>query len=313
VTPSRTWQSGGATWAISSNEAVNTPTLGAELVANGTFDTDVAGWSDVSTGGGSIAWVNDGNPAGAMDLTSLGGSDRGIGEQSFTVVIGSWYEVDCETEASTISRVGTSSKSGNILGMVNIVGAKVGVFRAHTATTVYNSYENNLVDTHWVDNISIKVLTLNTLFSSVETSTNDVVAQVELDTVVTDTQAGMVLNLDDKDTPANFVIAYHDGTNARLEKCVAGVYTTVITAVAAYAAGANLVVVKDGTSYALYYNNLQVGATSTISDAGIISNTLHGMFSTYSGNQLDNFQCFPRGTNGEFWSLEEFTRNAGHD
>jgi hypothetical protein len=141
------------------------------------------------------------------------------------------------------------------------------------------------------------------LFASVDDSaTSDVVISADV-TLTAYTQAGIVMNLDDESSPANFVIGYHDGTNAILEKCVAGVYTSVISAAATYAAGATLVVIKDGNDYSLFYNNVKIGATTAISDAGIVSNTKHGLFSTYSSNRLDNFTVFPRGKGGEYNDL----------
>jgi len=122
--------------------------------------------------------------------------------------------------------------------------------------------------------------------------------------VLAQKQAGLVLNLDSAASPANFVVGYHNGTNAVLAKCVAGVWTTVISAAATYSSGATLRVVKDGTSYALFYNNSKVGSTSTISDAGIISNTLAGLFSSYSSNTLDNFQLFARGVENQYSALD---------
>ena len=43
---------------------------GTELIVNGTFPSDISGWADASSAGGSIAW----NAAGAMDLISTGGA-----------------------------------------------------------------------------------------------------------------------------------------------------------------------------------------------------------------------------------------------
>jgi len=39
-----------------------------------------------------------------------------------------------------------------------------------------------------------------------------------------------------------------------------------------------------------------IGSEQTVSDAGIISNTKHGLFSTYSGNTFDNFTLWARGS-----------------
>lgn len=78
---------------------------------------------------------------------------------------------------------------------------------------------------------------------------------------------------------------------------MAGTYTSVVSAAATYSAGAEIRVIKDGTAYRLYYNNALVG-TGTIADAGIISQTLHGIFSTYSGNTIDYVNIYSRGTDG---------------
>ena len=113
----------------------------------------------------------------------------------------------------------------------------------------------------------------------------------------------MVTNLDDAATPANFLIAYHDTTNANLVKCVGGVYTSLISAAAAYAGSATirLITYRVGADLMarLYYNNAFIGAEQTVSDAGIIDNTIHGLFSTYVSNTMDNFTVFPRGQNDD--------------
>jgi hypothetical protein len=63
-------------------------------------------------------------------------------------------------------------------------------------------------------------------------------------------------------------------------------------------------VIKSGTSYTLYYNNLIVGTTSTISDAGIVDNTKHGLFSTSANNSLDGFTVWARGVSNEYSTLD---------
>jgi hypothetical protein len=69
-------------------------------------------------------------------------------------------------------------------------------------------------------------------------------------------------------------------------------------------ANATIRVIKDGTEYRLFYNNVAIGSAGTISDSAIINNTLHGLFSTYSGNTLDNFVLWARGTGNEYSALE---------
>ena len=73
-----------------------------------------------------------------------------------------------------------------------------------------------------------------------------------------------------------------------------------------YSAGATLRVIKDGTKYRVYYNNLLVGAEATISDATLIDNTIHGLFSTYASNSFDNFTLWPRGSGATTFTSAPF-------
>ena len=102
---------------------------------------------------------------------------------------------------------------------------------------------------------------------------------------------GIVLRYADAD---NYIYAIHDGTNAKLIKRVATAETTVITAVTAYAAGAVMRVICDGTSFSLFYNNAKIGSTSTISDASLQTGTEHGLYSSNVGNSQDDMVTWLR-------------------
>ena len=269
----------GADATVSSNEAIITPSDANRLTNPGfATDSDWAKGTGWSIGGGVASC--DGSQVSNSNLSqSVSGGHS----------IGTWYYIE-----ATISSYAAGTLSICPGGYQYISGSANGTYRAvlrltgSTPTATHYITANSTFQGS-VDNAVNQALTLANLFASVEASAADVTAQVELDTVVAGTQAGLVLNLDSAASPANFVIAYHDGTNAKLDKCVAGTYTSVISAAAAYSAGKTLRVVKSGTSYSLYYNGNQIGTTQTVSDAGIINNTLHGLFSTYSGNQLDNY------------------------
>jgi hypothetical protein len=113
--------------------------------------------------------------------------------------------------------------------------------------------------------------------------------------------AGIIFRYQDA---TNYLIAYHNGTNAIVDKVVAGVTTNVISGVAAYSAGAVLRVMADGTTnIRLYYNNAQVG-TGTISN--FATATVHGLYTTDTGNTFDNFTVWPRGTGNEFSTLNNY-------
>lgn len=104
---------------------------------------------------------------------------------------------------------------------------------------------------------------------------------------------------------SNYVVAYHDGTNAKLDKVVAGVTTNVISAAATYSAGKILRVTCYGSTFELHYNKARIGA-GTISDAALQSATAHGLYTTDTGNRFDNLVTWPRGTAGEWAALQSF-------
>jgi len=104
----------------------------------------------------------------------------------------------------------------------------------------------------------------------------------------------------------NYVIAYHDGTNAKLDKVVGGSATNVISAAATYSAGAKMWITVEDTSFSLYYNNAKIGSTSTISDAALQTGTEVGLYSTDTGNSQDDMETWARGTGGEYSALSRY-------
>lgn len=118
---------------------------------------------------------------------------------------------------------------------------------------------------------------------------------------------GLALSMDSASNPTNGVLVYLDGTNCKVDKIVAGSTSNVRTTAVTYSSGKSLVVAKAGTEYRVYYNDALVGAANTISDAGIVSNTLHGLFSTDASNTLDNFTCYATGTGGEYAELDKWS------
>jgi hypothetical protein len=140
----------------------------------------------------------------------------------------------------------------------------------------------------------VKRITLLSTIATVSTAASDVDVSVN---VTQDKQcpAGLVISYADT---ANMVVAYgavnsSTNYNVRLEKCVAGTWTTVANGNATNVANKTLRVTKVGTSYSLYYNGSQISTTQTI--AGLSSNTKQGIFSTYSGNSFGTFviKTFP--------------------
>ena len=48
----------------------------------------------------------------------------------------------------------------------------------------------------------------------------------------------------------------------------------------------------------------------TIADAGIVNNTLHGLFSTYEGNTVDNWTVYASGSSGEYATAFDIVLNS---
>ena len=304
----------GATWSVAGGKLVNTPGLGAELVTDpGLEGNYTAGLNDNLTKGGAPTVAQSGDVHGgakAQQYVSTAQYDNV--RQQVTYDASSWYQMSVWGKrtvgaaddvyaqwyipgSSTIAGYHTGAAYAQILEIERTAaGGAEWILLAKTSTA-------GASDTVIVDDFSVKKLTLNTLFLTASLSTANVYAQADL-VVTAGTQAGLVIALDSAASPANFMIAYHDGTNCKLDKNVAGTYTNVVSAAAAYSANAPIVVTKDGTAVRLYYNNALVGS-GTVSDAGIVDNTIHGLFSTYSGNTIDDVVMYARGTGGEYDSV----------
>lgn len=273
----------GATWAMATNAAVNTPVAGSDVIVNGAFATDT-NWTK---GGG--AWT-----IAAGVATKAAGIPGTITAAVAPLTLGVWYQA--QVTVSNWAANGFWFIPGS--GIANPAFSANGTF-IHTFLAVGTAagLDTNTSTGADVDNLSYKALTTSQLFASLQASVADVLADVNVTGPISTSgiQAGLVVNLDNAASPANFVIAYLDGAgNAKLDKCVGGTYSNVISAAVTYSAGATLRVIKSGTSYSLFYNGAAVGSTSTISDAGIISNSLVGLFSTSALNSLDNFRIAAR-------------------
>ncbi len=275
------------------NNGVITPILGSELVTNGTFDTDLSGWSNL----GGYEYETSEWADGTMHLVSISSNTKILYSIPTNIALtnGVWYQASYSqvvNSGSPIKGLVAISSGGTTRAVVgSSAGDNLSTFRSlFTENTIFRLYSPNpaLADSN-VDNVSVKSLPLASLFSTVSETTVNKVVSTDV-TLTPGTQAGVVLNLDNADNPQNFVIAYHDGTNAYLEKNVNGTYTSLINTAATYVEGAEIKVLKKDNVYKLVYNGIQIGSDQTISDASIVDNTLHGLFSTYSGNTFSNFK-----------------------
>lgn len=135
------------------------------------------------------------------------------------------------------------------------------------------------------DDIAVQPLTLSELLLSRDVGTPNVRVAVPVETNV-GVAAGVVVCLDDPDTPANFVAAYiQRGSSAAggvvmVDKCVNGVYTRLGTPAITYSAGKTLELEYAGGVVRVFYDGVQIGVDYAAADATIINNTRHGVLGT---------------------------------
>jgi hypothetical protein len=259
----------GATWTISGNTATNTPTVGVtELFAN----SDFSAW----TGDNPNSWTVSGESAPTREVTERSSAQTHASAPAGTGAVNLYtssgyiycYQLLCTTGLwYQYSFPITAYASGLAFVLAN--GATRNLFSS-TASGAYRSTVTSnamgvLGDTSGcdmtLDNVSLRQIVLPSMFATVETWAADVEVEVRV-TASAWCSAGLVLNLDSTTSPANFVTCYLDANRKlNLVKCVAGVYTELISTAITYVAGAILKVIKTGASYSAYYNGAQVGTT----------------------------------------------------
>ena len=306
----------GQAWSagtISSNSLVITPTEGASL-----WD---AAASTMEAAGGTYAWAAYGtntiaNDGDALKITYVDSSNGAINyfsdaaDLSSNLTVGNWYIFSCDAKvnagSSVVLWVNSALSDGRSVTQTDFTNFDIPFRVSHATNNHVYVYGMGAGEIIWLDNFSLKQLTLSSLFSCSTTpfSTADVISTVTIPTFMTGTQAGIVVNLDSLTTPTALVIAYLDGAgNAKVDELAGGVWTNKISGAVTYGAAKELRVVRDGTYCALYYDNALVGSVSTMTAN---TNKYHGLFSTYSGNKFDNFTVYGRGTNGEYTRLNWF-------
>ena len=139
--------------------------LGSELLTNGTFDSDVSGWT-AESGGSSVAWNS-----GQMDIVRSGSSSAGKKTATQLVTgleVGALYKLSCDVTARNygvgieLAQSATGSASDSpVAGSGNVTSTGVGILWAYVKATATSEYvcigaKNNEPATATVDNISIK-------------------------------------------------------------------------------------------------------------------------------------------------------------
>ena len=277
------------TWSTSGGKAINTPSLGANIIVNGGFDADTdwtkgTGWS---IGSGVASVTGDSGPTLSQNVLEAQ----------------KWYLAQFTVSSYVSGAVyGWFNATGRTYKQANdtfnqvmwATGATAGVRVIGTGVSLA------------VDDVSFREFDMSELLSISDLSCSDVYASVAITRSDASFPVGLALNWDSDTNPANGVIVHLQESRVYVDKCVAGTWTNVSSTIYTYSAGARLEVHKSGTEYRVYYNNALV-TSQTIADAGIVSNTLHGIFSTNASNTLDDLTIYATGTNGEYAALDKYS------
>jgi hypothetical protein len=288
-------------------QQVITPAFGANMIAYGGMEGDYSNpaagiyiapsWNNIglATGADTAAKeetiVHGGSAAQAI-VASAG--NRGIYSGAVTLTLGVWYRLGCWMyKKSGAPRLRGDSK----LATPN-----------HVDPTLTNTWENCFVISRcvsaggsyiytnsvnpsaadWIiDDVAIQPQTLVSMLGPAYTTADgdfDIEVAVKC---AANTQIGFACNLDSKTDPKYGVFVYIDRAKMYVDSLTNGVWASVMAGTTiSYLEGRAVRIRKTGTTYSVYYGDVQIGADQTINDASINDNTLHCQFSTYEGNMF---------------------------
>jgi len=294
----------GATWAVSSGVAVNTPTLGSELLTD-------PGLEAAYTDGKCNSLSKTGLPTLTESADSHGGSKaqqyigalstNNISYENVTGVVGNWYQFSSWGKRTA----GAANNTYAWLVQANALPAAPANRSAITSATyaqlrlAHVSTETSSIicsparggdgsDTVIVDDGSLKIITPTSLHALINAGRAAVTLRAQLNTLTDETLIGLVIRADTVSNPTNalYVYAYQQPTAPG--KLLVGVLKRLNATYTALLATVQVDVVADayleartsGTTVQVFYNGTQVGTDLTEADCATY--THFGIFS--SGN-----------------------------
>lgn len=129
------------------------PTVtGSELVTNGTFDSNITGWTDKSVGTGSIA-----HSTNLMNIVSTDASNYGWAEQSITVVKGQRYILTFTIGTGAVSvQVGTATGGEQIYASTSMAAGTHTIEFTAITTAAFIGFKHTTSATHTLDTVTCK-------------------------------------------------------------------------------------------------------------------------------------------------------------
>ena len=306
----------GSTWAIASGKAINSPTYGSELLTDPSLEaTYTAGKCNTLTKGGSptlaeSADVHAGSKA--QEFTGTINNDS-LEFPTFGGATGKWLQFSGWGKRTA----GTGGRSrilkaingfpGGFIRQRTIKDAaytqKIMVFKAYSATVEVYPAACGITpfDTVIVDDFSMKEIPAAEMYATRSYPSADAITRVYIDQTGNNGTVGIVARLGSTSNPQNYILVGIDTmgdsstgvelTYLSMAKVVAGTLTVLIapTSLGALVVNGDYIeVVCSGTSVSMFYNGVQKGTTQTVSDAGIVSNTIFGFFGA-GGSVVNRF------------------------
>jgi hypothetical protein len=294
----------GSTYTISGGQAINSPTLGAEMLTDPGLEANYTGGlcDTLWEVGAATYYEETSDPHGgskAQGMQPSANQEYIYHLSQPSPAAGVWHFV---TWWNKIVSAGWGHLGVRIYGAGQTPGTTLvpdhgqnaawtqrkALFRAGTSSAnfrlAHQWAEGSPYDDILLDDVSYKPISDNaSLFATVDLGEKDIVITLKGD--VTHGVLGIVARLDSTSNPQNYVICwlYRHSTYHYVitEKCVGGTYTTIAT-------GANLgewsgttkalKLRLEGTTIQVFYDGAQIGSNLTVSDAGIVDNTKHGLF-----------------------------------
>jgi Icc-related predicted phosphoesterase len=278
------------TWTVVDCKAINTPVLGPELVANGAMEAD-GSWGNynaptINERSGEL--VHSGS--WSRKVVTPGNLNQGI-SQTVVGSVGQWYQM--------------------FASIASIEGGSVRLnweSRVWAQTKVQGEYQNFIVTDHkinpsngfylytaagsggtfYADDISVRAITSHCGVFLSPTCHNAIISCAAR--ITPGTQAGIWACADVGHTVG--LLGFHDGQRAALYQLVSGVWTQLISENVTYVDGGAIEVRVMADKVQLWYAGIQVGVQQTM-NAALAANDIHGMFSTFAGNELLGFELAP--------------------
>jgi len=288
----------GTGWSVATGKATNTPTKGAQLLTDGALDvwassTNLTNWVETIAGTSTVTQeTTDVRSGSAAKLTCDASNNLAKIAQTLVNSNGDLLLISLWAKTSVAGRsIAPDENSGGISGQVIPL------------TTAYAQYTTIMKASKANTDIGIKRSTMSSAFALLEDVTVQTInllsatawvslakADVLLSaafTLATGSLAGLIVAADSSSAPTNFALIVVGTNLLQVFKVVAGVLSAVSATAITIVTDGELVVRKQGSEFRCLYNNAAV-VTATIADAGIVSNTIHGVISTDSTTTIDN-------------------------